>query len=184
MNSKMTLVAAALLASSALAHAESPFDSFEELWQSLDRGMSSPKIQQIRNLPNQLALGSVRVRDISENTKTNEYQIVLEVPGYAKKDLRVKPHAHPHSLTVIGEKKDAQEQKKEETSEDGSHIVHYQFSSHSSSESFNRTFRLPAEAKMNTVKATLANGLLTITVELTPKKAEHEESFIEIDEAA
>ncbi|MGD1997470.1 MAG: Hsp20/alpha crystallin family protein [Candidatus Dependentiae bacterium] len=187
MNTKAVLLGASLLAVSATtpATAANFFDDFEQswnqMWADLDNNVT-PVIRQARNLPSQVSIGSVRLREASQNKTTGEYKIVLETPGYSIEELTVDPLGNPNRVDVFGKKENKQENKQEYTDEDGNQIIRYHYSMHSSSEQFSRSFRLPTNADLDTVKAVLKNGLLTITVNMLPEEKHDDRRSVEITE--
>jgi len=87
------------------------------------------------------------------------YEITMELPGVAEKDIDVS--LHDGVLTVKGEKNS-------ERKEEGEGY----FFSEREYGRFQRTFRLPANAKGDGVGADFSNGVLKITV---PKMAEEKQ---------
>ena len=87
------------------------------------------------------------------------YEITMELPGVAEKNIDVS--LHDGVLTVKGEKKS-------ERKEEGEGY----FFSEREYGRFQRTFRLPADAKSDGVGADFSNGVLKITV---PKMAEEKQ---------
>ena len=87
------------------------------------------------------------------------YEITMELPGVAEKDIDVS--LHDDVLTVKGEKNS-------ERKEEGEGY----FFSEREYGRFQRTFRLPADAKGDGVGADFSNGVLKITV---PKIAEEKQ---------
>ena len=93
----------------------------------------------------------------AEATASNaHYEITMELPGVAEGDIDVS--LHEGVLTVKGEKRS-------ERKEEGEGY----FFSEREYGRFQRTFRLPADAKGDKVVADFSNGVLKITV---PKLAE------------
>ncbi len=93
----------------------------------------------------------------AEATASNaHYEITMELPGVAQDDIDVS--LHDGVLTVKGEKRS-------ERKEEGEGY----FFSEREYGRFQRTFRLPADAKGDDVAADFSNGVLKITV---PKFAE------------
>jgi HSP20 family protein len=88
-----------------------------------------------------------------------QYEITMELPGVAEKNIDVS--LHDGVLTVKGEKNS-------ERKEEGEGY----FFSEREYGRFQRTFRLPADAKGDGVGADFSNGVLTITV---PKMAEEKQ---------
>ena len=92
------------------------------------------------------------------------YEITMELPGVAQADIDVA--LHDGVLTVKGEKRS-------ERKEEGEGY----FFSEREYGRFQRTFRLPADAKGDDVAADFSNGVLKITV---PKLAEEKEQVKKI----
>lgn len=89
---------------------------------------------------------------MSETDKT--YTISIDLPGVAKKDIDVETIGN--KITVSGERKDEKETKEK---------------SSRSYSSFKQSFSLPDDADLNKIQAESENGVLTITVPKTGKKA-------------
>jgi HSP20 family protein len=87
------------------------------------------------------------------------YEITMELPGVAEKDIDVS--LHDGVLTVKGEKISGRKEEGEG----------YFFSEREYGR-FQRTFRLPADARGDDVAADFSNGVLKITV---PKMAEEKQ---------
>ena len=101
----------------------------------------------------------------TEATASNaHYEITMELPGVAQDDIDVS--LHDGVLTVKGEKRS------ERKAEGEGH-----FFSEREYGRFQRTFRLPADAKGDDVAADFSNGVLKITV---PKFAEEKEQVKKI----
>ncbi len=79
------------------------------------------------------------------------YRIAVEVPGVEEKDIDVT--VHEGMLTVKGEKKTTREEKGETW-----YFSEREFGS------FSRSFRLPPDADENGVKASLKDGVLSVTI--------------------
>ena len=92
------------------------------------------------------------------------YEITMELPGVAEKNIDVS--LHDGVLTVKGEKSS-------ERKEEGEGY----FFSEREYGHFQRTFRLPADAKSGGVGADFSNGVLKITV---PKMAEEKKEVKKI----
>jgi HSP20 family protein len=93
-----------------------------------------------------------------------KYEITMELPGVTEKDIDVS--LHDGVLTVKGEKHS-------EHKEEGEGY----FFSEREYGRFQRTFRLPADAKGDSVSADFTNGVLKITV---PKVAEEKQTATKI----
>jgi HSP20 family protein len=79
------------------------------------------------------------------------YEVVMELPGVAESDIDVS--VHQGVLTVKGEKKSEREEKGKS----------YYFSERSYG-SFQRSFRLPEDARQDQIKADFEDGVLKISV--------------------
>ncbi|MFQ5624622.1 MAG: Hsp20/alpha crystallin family protein [Paracoccaceae bacterium] len=88
------------------------------------------------------------------------YEVALELPGVAEKDIEVS--LHDGVLTGKGEKRSEQEEKGRS----------FYFSERSYG-AFQRSFRLPADAREDTVMAEMEDGVLKISIEKeTPRVSE------------
>jgi len=87
---------------------------------------------------------------------TDGYRLTVELPGMSEKDVEIK--LSNHHLTIRGEKTELHE-------EEGRDF----FLSERSYGAFHRAFRLPDGVNEGRIDATMANGVLTVTV---PKTAE------------
>jgi HSP20 family protein len=104
--------------------------------------------------------------DVAETDK--EIEITAELPGLQEKDVQV--NVTDNVLTIKGEKKsEKQEKDKNYTMFERSYG------------SFSRTLDLPAGANSDSIKATLANGVLKVTV---PKPAPAQVKKVEVKAAA
>lgn len=93
------------------------------------------------------------------SSSENAYTISMELPGVAEEDIHVT--VENGLVTVRGEKKTEREEKG-----DTWYFSERQFGS------FQRSFRVPADADDGRVSAGLKEGVLTITL---PRKASHEQ---------
>ena len=97
--------------------------------------------------------------DIVENP--NNYQIVVEIPGFEKSDVKLT--VEEGILSLSGERKFADE------SEDRNYRrVERLYGK------FERKFRLPKEAELDKIDAELVNGVLTISINKSEKVAGRE----------
>jgi len=103
--------------------------------------------------------------DIKELEKN--YEIIAEVPGLDKSDIKIE--LHKDVLTIQSEK----ETKKEEKDKEGHYIYKER-----SYQSFKRQFRLPENANPDKIKASMEKGLLKIEIE---KKEPEPKKSIKID---
>jgi HSP20 family protein len=103
--------------------------------------------------------------NVHEHDGKLQYQ--FELSGLTKDDISI--HEENGVITVSGEKRLTHEDKK-----DGYHCVE------SSYGSFQRSFRLPKYAKLETLVATMSHGLLNINVEVKPHQAQQEKRSITV----
>jgi HSP20 family protein len=104
--------------------------------------------------------------DIAETDK--DIEITAELPGLEEKDVQV--NVADNVLTIKGEKKAEKEQK-----DKNYHMVERSYGS------FYRALDLPAGVNADAIKATLANGVLKVTV---PKPAAAQAKKVEVKTAA
>lgn len=100
--------------------------------------------------------------DIAEDD--DRYVVTAELPGAKREDITIE--MHDQLLTIRGEKKSEREEKKEH-----SRYVERSYGS------FSRSFTLPANANADHIKASFANGVLTVEV---PKSEEAKPKVIAI----
>ncbi|GGX96633.1 heat-shock protein Hsp20 [Litchfieldella qijiaojingensis] len=87
--------------------------------------------------------------DIAE--RDNEYRISVEVPGVEEKDIKLS--LDDHRLMIEGEKR-----QESDTKEDRYQRIERVYGS------FRRVLDLPEDAKVEDIKATFGNGVLTVTL--------------------
>jgi HSP20 family protein len=104
--------------------------------------------------------------DIAETDK--DIEISAELPGLDEKDVQV--NIADNVLTIKGEKKAEKEEK-----DKNYHMVERSYGS------FYRALNLPAGVNIDAIKATLANGVLKVTV---PKPAAAQAKKVEVKSAA
>lgn len=111
--------------------------------------------------------GALHHADVVE--RDNAYQIDIEVPGMAEKDIEVL--LNDDHLTVRGEMEEKKEEKKQDY-----------FLSERRHGSFSRRFRLPDGIDVDKIEASLSRGVMTVTL---PKKpaSERKEKHIEVKAA-
>ena len=89
---------------------------------------------------------------ISEASSQNDaYKVVLELPGVKTDDIDIT--LHNHTLTIKGDKYSEREEN------DGSY-----FFSERQYGAFRRSFRLPSDARDDSVNADFINGVLTVKI--------------------
>jgi len=101
--------------------------------------------------------------DVAENEKA--YEVKAEIPGMKKEDIKV--NFEDGVLTIQGEKKE--EIEKKEKNVQISERVYGRFQ---------RSFRLPKQAKTEAIKATYKDGVLTLEI---PKAEEAKPAEIAIE---
>ena len=104
--------------------------------------------------------------DVTETEK--EIEITAELPGLEEKDVQI--NAADGVLTIRGEKKAEKEEKDKDY-----RLLERTYGS------FSRTLELPAGVDPDTIKASIAKGVLTVTV---PKPAPAEVKKVEVKAAA
>ncbi|MFN7983145.1 MAG: Hsp20/alpha crystallin family protein [Vicinamibacterales bacterium] len=101
-------------------------------------------------------------------TKGNEFYVKVDVPGMKKEEVTVE--VNTENLVVRGERKEEKEEKKE-----GFYKTERTYGS------FFRTVPLPEGVMPDTAKASMADGVLTITMPMTAK-VEEKTRTVEIGE--
>ncbi len=104
--------------------------------------------------------------DVTETDK--EFEITAELPGLEDKDVQV--NVADNTLTIRGEKKAEKEEK-----DKNYHLVERSYGS------FVRSLDLPAGINPDGIRASIANGVLKVTV---PKPAAAQTKKIEVKTAA
>ncbi|KZT08549.1 small heat shock protein [Laetiporus sulphureus 93-53] len=152
-----------------MSFAEFYYDPFVEFNHMLDQALTE------RNVPVAQALqaqGPQRHRnrgrgpwprlDVHENKKINKVVATFELPGLKKDDVSIE--VHNNRVVVSGEVKQPEEVEESEYPVHERHVG-----------KFSRSFQLPAGLDTSTIKASMENGLLTISFpmaapETAPKK--------------
>jgi HSP20 family protein len=115
--------------------------------------------------------------DVTENEK--EIDITVEMPGLERKDVEIS--VEDNLLTIRGEKRIEREQKdekkKDDKQKDDTKNVHLAERSYGV---FYRVLQLPPGVDPSHIKATMANGVLRLTI---PKPAKSQPQKIEVKEA-
>jgi HSP20 family protein len=104
--------------------------------------------------------------DVAETDK--EYEITAELPGLEEKDVQV--NIADDVLTIKGEKKAEKEQK-----DKNYHLFERSYGA------FSRTLQLPSGVNADTIKASMSNGVLKVTV---PKPVPAQTRKVEVKSAA
>jgi HSP20 family protein len=116
--------------------------------------------------------------DVTENEK--EIEITVEMPGLERKDVEIS--IEDNLLTIRGEKRIEREQKdekkkKDDRQKDDRKNVHLAERSYGV---FYRVFQLPPGVDPSNINATMANGVLRLTI---PKPAKSQPQKIEVKES-
>ena len=109
--------------------------------------------------------------DVTENEK--EVEITVEMPGLERKDVEIS--VEDNLLTIRGEKKIEREQRDDKAKDDNRN-VHLAERSYGV---FYRVLQLPAGVDPSSIKATMANGVLRLTI---PKPGKSQAQKIEVKE--
>ena len=132
------------------------FDDFTQGWPAMTRGW--PTMARTPELMPSM--------DVAETDK--EIEITAELPGLEEKDVQV--NVADNVLTIKGEKKSEKEEKDK----------NYRMFERSYG-SFSRTLDLPAGINPDSIKASLSNGVLKVTV---PRPAPAQVKKVEVKAAA
>ncbi|KAK0204408.1 HSP20-like chaperone [Desarmillaria ectypa] len=136
-----------------------PFYNFDRLFDAFNRPVS----QQLQTAQDNAATSALRPKmDLHEDSTKNIVTATFELPGLKKEDVQI--DVHGGRLTISGESKISSEHE-----ENGYAVRERKFGK------FSRTLRLPQGVKEEEIKASLDNGVLTVTFpkaspETAPKK--------------
>jgi HSP20 family protein len=154
-----------------LIRREDPF--FGDLW-DWDLGMNNIW-RRLNNLERSLfpdvgrgtldkEIESVVRTNVDLKETPDKFQIVAECPGLDKKDVKIDLDEDNRILTLSGEHKKEKEEKDEK--------YHYRERTYGS---FKRSFKLPENVKLDQVKASMHNGLLSIDIPKTETTQQQEQ---------
>ncbi|KAF7316161.1 SHSP domain-containing protein [Mycena indigotica] len=135
-----------------------PFTDFERLFDDAFRARTNSHNQLLRSTQS-----SFRPKmDLHENAASNTVTATFELPGIKKEDVHIE--TAPGRLRISAESRISEEHEK-----DGYAIRERRFGK------FSRTLQLPHGVKEEEIKASMENGVLTVTfpktaAEQTPKK--------------
>lgn len=132
------------------------------LWSDFGGGQLSTTQQQFPQFSNM----KVDLKEVND-----KFELMAELPGLEKKDIKIDLDEDTRMLSIKGEKKFEREEKRDEGK--------YFFKERSFG-SFDRSFRLPDNVDMNRLKATMNNGLLCIDIPKTPQKEKSKMRSIQI----
>ncbi len=141
--------------------ARQDFHPFANLHRELDRMLEEFG----RGLPSFGARDLMPATDVVESDK--EIEITAELPGLEEKDVQI--NLSDNILTIRGEKKAEKEEK-----DKNYRLIERSYGS------FSRTLEVPSGVDANAIKATIANGVLKVTV---PKPAPAQAKKIEVKSA-
>jgi HSP20 family protein len=147
-----------------VARADNPFISLQQeidqLFDDFTRGF--PSLGTLGGGMNKM----LPTMDVSETDK--EIEITAELPGLEEKDVQI--NVADDILTIRGEKKVEKEQK-----DKNYHLVERSYGS------FERSLALPEGVNADAIKASIAKGVLTVTV---PKPVPAQVKKVEVKAAA
>jgi len=133
-------------------------DSFSRRLENLERSLF-PELgttsRALRGIGGGAGLGQeiMRIPNVDFKETNDKFQIVAEMPGVDKKDIKVDLDEDTNVLTLSGEHKEEKEDKGDR----------YYFKERSFG-SFKRSFRLPDNIKKDEVRASMNQGLLNIDI--------------------
>jgi HSP20 family protein len=133
------------------------FDNMFRRLENLERTMM-PELYRGGTL---MERGGVRIPNVDFKETSDKYQIVAEMPGIDRNNIKIDLDEDRRMLTLSGEQKEEKEQKDER--------YHFRERTYGS---FRRTFRLPDNVKMDQIKATMNHGLLSIDLPKSEVKTE------------
>ncbi|KZT74931.1 HSP20-like chaperone [Daedalea quercina L-15889] len=127
------------------------YDPFAEFDRSFDEALNARNVgasqDQLRRRAGSRAWPRMDVRD---NARTGVVEATFELPGMRKEDVNI--DVHNNRLTVSGESKQLTER-----DESGYYIRERRLGN------FSRTLQLPPGINSDEIKASMENGLLTVT---------------------
>ncbi|KAK7025321.1 hypothetical protein VNI00_016103 [Paramarasmius palmivorus] len=142
------------------------FDRFFDEFFSRPRGASSSpsaqtgEVAQQNNSSGNAVSQALKPRmDLHEDAEKNIVTATFELPGLKKEDVQI--DIHDGRLTISGESKISEEHEK-----DGYAVRERRYGK------FSRTLRLPQGVKEEEIKASLDNGVLTVTFPKTGQEAQ------------
>ncbi|SJK99535.1 uncharacterized protein ARMOST_02840 [Armillaria ostoyae] len=126
-----------------------PFYNFDRLFDAITRP-ASQQLQAAHDSDNTATKALKPRMDLHEDAAKNTVTATFELPGLKKEDVEI--DVHDGRLAVSGESKISSEHE-----ENGYAVRERKFGK------FSRTLRLPQGVKEEEIKASLDNGLLTVT---------------------
>ena len=131
---------------------ENMLDLFDDLDRDFFRGFGRPE---------RMLYGKNAPRMMKTDVKETEtgYELAVDLPGMKKDEVKVELEEASKVLQISGERSREQEEKNDKW-----HRVER------SSGKFLRRFRLPENAKVEEINASMENGVLTVTVPKEPEK--------------
>jgi HSP20 family protein len=157
-----------------------PFDNSLTQWDDADFGWNS-MLRRMNNLERALFpdSGDNRQSVLSMNPSVDvketdtHVQIIADMPGMEKKDIKIDLDEDNRVLTLSGERNYEKEDKN-----DKYHFKERKYGS------FKRSFVLPENVQMEQIKANMNNGLLNVEIPKIVNKKENKKRSIEIGESA
>ena len=140
-----------------------PYGAFDNLMDSWNQGLF-PALSRSCGVPASDE-SALRLPRTNIEEKDGTFELTMEMPGLAKKDVEVS--VENDTLTVKGETEVKSEQKSEDRSDEKEHKQILRREIRSSK--FERSFSLGKHVDQDNIKAKMADGILTVTV---PKKEE------------
>lgn len=140
----------------------SPFRQLNSLREEIDRLFESP-LAEMTSGSQQLLSGWLPAVDVQEDN--NNFYVYAELPGMSKENIDIS--LHDGTLTICGERG-------QDKRYDNAEILR----SERFLGRFQRTFGLPAPVNAEKIKATYADGILTVTL---PKAEEAKPKQIQVD---
>ncbi|GLB42415.1 putative small heat shock protein (HSP20) family protein [Lyophyllum shimeji] len=140
-----------------------PFYDFDRFFETFSPLVNNSNAVQRRSSDGDNAVRHLRPRmDLHESAENNTVTATFELPGLKKEDVRI--DLQNGRLTVSGEAKISDEHE-----ENGYAVRERRFGK------FSRTLQLPQGVKENEIKASMENGVLTVTFpktapEMAPKR--------------
>ncbi|KZT18834.1 HSP20-like chaperone [Neolentinus lepideus HHB14362 ss-1] len=122
---------------------------FDEAFSARTNGNNGQQLQRHNTNTNEFRLIRPRM-DVHEDEKANLVTATFELPGLKKEDVQI--DAHNNQLTVSGESKVSSEHE-----ENGYAVRERRFGK------FARRLQLPQGVKPEEIKASMENGVLTVT---------------------